>query len=134
MVGTDASDLTVVIGALLAAGGPRRFAAASMFPLHEAVRGLYADPDSRHVPGSLMLTRAPDVGLAVEGMPEALYGLLLDEVLLVEVLDGQPYFCTDPDRLRTSRRWLMGLEPSVAASYRRTATAWTTRCSSLMKT
>lgn len=129
----EPASLGQTIAMLLAAGGPLRFPVATTFAVHAAIRELNEDPASR-VRRTLTMTPAPDVGLAVHGLAEGLYDLLLDEVLVAEVSGGEPSYRTDPDRLRPARRLLMRLEPSEAASYRRAAIAWRARCSNFTKT
>lgn len=126
-------DLSDVIAGLLVAGGPWTFAVSTPFPLHEAVRNLFHDAGSGCPSDELVLSPEPDIGLAVNGIPDGIYRLLLTDVLYVGFWDNATYYRTDADQLKNARRQLMRLDPVEAGAYRRAATAWSARCSSLSK-
>lgn len=120
-----------VIGVMIAAGGPTDFLVAAMYPLHLAVRELFADPQSPHSQETLEIAPVADIGWAVSGIGEGLYDLLAAGVLHTVDSQGGPRFATDADRLRAPRAQLMRCGPASAESYRRAAVLWRTRSSSL---
>jgi hypothetical protein len=121
------TDLTDLVGVLLAAGGPPTFSPRRTWALHRELRELSETSGREGLSlGELAFTFTPDpdVGIRVAGLDEAIWKLVRLSVLRPEGIGREAHLCVDQERLDEFRRQLMRLRPAVAAAVYRAATRW----------
>jgi hypothetical protein len=117
MKSLDQLTSTNLVGLMLSAGGPCVIPARIDWPLHQALRELYAEAGRRGLRSQLpeMHSRPdPRVALRMSGADQALRALVNASALVREGAGKQARYRANDDALVTLRRDLMRLPPQLA--------------------
>lgn len=131
----DFRPWTLVVGQMIAAGGPRRIPVRIAWPLHAALRELHGQAARRGLVGRLppfAFELSPDCGLRVADVDHAIEQLIESGLLrrVGTLVDAE--LEVDSEQLVVYRRELMRLEPELAQLLQWAGSRWaalTSTCS-----
>lgn len=117
-----------LLGDMIAAGGILRLPARTPWPMHRALRLLYAEAGRtgrlRLLPDIPTFVPCPEAGLAAEGADRALRALRHNGLLREEGTGLDAKLVVDPSKLIYWRRSLMSRDPRAASMLQRAGERW----------
>jgi hypothetical protein len=113
---------------MIAAGGVRCLPARTPWPMHRALRLLYAEAGRtgrlRMLPAAPVFAPCPETGYAAEGADQALRSLIRDGLIREEGVGLGSRLVVDPDVLVDHRRLLMTRDARAVAMLQRAGERW----------
>jgi hypothetical protein len=113
---------------MIAAGGVRRLPARTPWPMHRALRLLYAEAGRtgqlRLLPPTPTFAACPETGIAAAGADQALRALIDTGLIREEGVGLDATLAVDPVRLVQWRRSLMCRDPRASAMLQRAGERW----------
>jgi hypothetical protein len=113
---------------IIAAGGVRRLPARTPWPMHRALRLLYAEAGRTGrlvlLPPKPAFAPCPETGIAAEGANQALRDLIRVGLIREEGVGLGATLVVDPDRLVARRRSLMARDARSVAMLQRAGERW----------
>jgi hypothetical protein len=120
--------LTLLLGQIIAASGPKRIPARVTWPMHTALHELWADAGRLglvgRLPVDLVFVPAPEAGHRASGADEAVGELVRNGLLSRIGVLGDAALEVEAARLVDFRRALMTLEPDVVGLLQRAGSRW----------
>src|SRR4051794_55659 len=132
----DSRPWTLIVGQIIAAGGPQRIPTRIIWPLHAALRELHGQVARQGLLGQLpdiAFELSPECGLRVAEADRALEQLIDTGLLRRTGVLADAALEVDAEQLVAYRRELMRLDPELARLLQRAGSRWAALASTCSK-